>query len=122
MELCARAGLRFSVFDPFPDSSWLPFPMFAAARDPQVTNVAWDPCDDRTRVFDLTAHEIWTEKSDGVAPRWGQEAAPEHVAPSVDFKGGYGPVRSATPRISPLRLWPDGWPRQAAQNPIHTGH
>lgn len=53
MAACWRSGLRFSVLDPFPDSVWLPFPLFGPAHDPQVRNVVWDRRDERVRAFDL---------------------------------------------------------------------
>ena len=52
MLACWRAGMRFAVLNPFPDLMWLPFPIFANARRPRVTNVVWDRRDDAARGFD----------------------------------------------------------------------
>jgi hypothetical protein len=41
MLLCRRAGLAFAPLDPFPDTSWLPFPMFGRARH-GTQNVVWN--------------------------------------------------------------------------------
>jgi hypothetical protein len=72
VQLCADAGLRFGVLDPFPDATMLPFRLFGWVSAHAVENVVWDEADDRAiRVFDL-----WVQRPDegrrtmtcGVAP------------------------------------------------------
>lgn len=65
---CWRSGLRFSVFDPFPDTKWLPFPMFGQAFEPRVMNVVWDRRDEGIRVFDLGVATLQAER-DGIGDR-----------------------------------------------------
>ncbi len=66
---CHDAGLKFSVLDPFDDTSWLPFPLFSATRSPEVRNVVWDGRDDTAvRVFDLAVDEVVTDE-DGISQR-----------------------------------------------------
>lgn len=52
LQLCLDAGVGFSVWDPFGDTAFLPFPMFSAAGDQRIENVVWDRTDERVRVFD----------------------------------------------------------------------
>jgi hypothetical protein len=63
---CWRAGLRFSVLNPFPDIMWLPFPVFAPARSPRVTNVVWDRRDEAQCAFDVTIRPIGSEQGTGL--------------------------------------------------------
>jgi hypothetical protein len=58
--LCRRAGVEFSVIDPFEDTLFLPFRMFGRGDVRGSVNVVWDPRDDgRVRVFDY-----WFEERD----------------------------------------------------------
>lgn len=53
MLLCRRAGVEFAPLDPFPDTAWLPFPMFGHTRQ-GTENVVWDRREgDVVRAFDL---------------------------------------------------------------------
>ncbi|MEX0985717.1 MAG: hypothetical protein WD096_11815 [Actinomycetota bacterium] len=63
-----RSGLRFSVFDPFPDTVWLPFALFGPAQDPHAMNVVWDRRDDGIRAFDLGVTRLHAER-DGIGDR-----------------------------------------------------
>ena len=65
---CWRSGLRFSVMDPFPDTVWLPFPVFAHERRPVASNVVWARRDDRIRAFDL-AVDLLAPEHEGVRER-----------------------------------------------------
>ncbi len=54
MLLCMDAGLRFSTFDPFPDTAWQPFALFAPHMRGRFENVIWDPrTEGEVRVFDV---------------------------------------------------------------------
>jgi hypothetical protein len=66
MLACWRSGLRFAVLNPFPDLMWLPFPIFANARRPRVTNVVWDRRDEAVRAFDLALAATATEGDPGL--------------------------------------------------------
>lgn len=58
--LCRRAGVRFSVLDPFDDTTLLPFRLFGRGEARGFENVVWDPRDDgAVRVFDY-----WFEERD----------------------------------------------------------
>ena len=54
MLLCRRAGLEFAPLDPFPDTQWLPFPMFGHPRRGSE-NVVWD----RRQGADVHAFDFW---------------------------------------------------------------
>jgi hypothetical protein len=54
MLLCRRAGLEFAPLDPFPDSQWLPFPMFGHPRRGSE-NVVWR----RREGADVRAFDFW---------------------------------------------------------------
>jgi hypothetical protein len=56
--LCRRAGVRFSVLDPFDDTMFLPFRLFGRGDVRAAENVIWDGRDDGTvRVFDYRFEE-----------------------------------------------------------------
>jgi hypothetical protein len=57
MLLCRRAGLDFAPLDPFPNTAWLPFPMFGRTRS-GTENAVWD----RTRGADIRAFDLWYEE------------------------------------------------------------
>ena len=67
---CWRSGLRFSVLDPFPDTVWLPFPVFAPAVNPVATNVVWDRRDESVRAFDLSVDAVSAEREGLSDRRW----------------------------------------------------
>jgi len=67
---CWRSGLRFSVLDPFPDTSWLPFPLCGQALDPWVMNVVWDRRDEGIRAFDLGVVGLHAERPGIGDRRW----------------------------------------------------
>jgi hypothetical protein len=52
LQLCLDAGVGFSVFDPFGEIAFLPFPWFASTGEQRIENVVWDRADERVRVFD----------------------------------------------------------------------
>ena len=54
MLLCRRAGLEFAPLDLFPDTAWLPFPMFGHPRH-GTENVTWD----RSVREDVYAFDLW---------------------------------------------------------------
>jgi hypothetical protein len=61
MLLCWRAGLDFAPLDPFPDTTWVPHPLFSHARMGSE-NVVWDrEADDGLRVFDLWYEDVTDE-------------------------------------------------------------
>jgi hypothetical protein len=67
MLLCRRAGLEFAPLDPFPDTGWLPFPMFGHPRD-GTENLVWD----RRWGKDVRAFDFWyLDPTDerGIGPR-----------------------------------------------------
>lgn len=66
MLACWRSGLRFSVLNPFPDAMWLPFPLFAPARRPRISNVVWGRRDEGTRAFDLRVATTSAEEDPGL--------------------------------------------------------
>jgi hypothetical protein len=54
LQLCADAGLTCAVLDQFPDTTLLPFRLFAWGAAHGVENVVWNAAaDDGIRVFDL---------------------------------------------------------------------
>lgn len=57
MLLCRRAGLDFAPLDLFPDTTWLPFPMFGRPRH-GTENVVWE----RRRGTDIRAFDYWFEE------------------------------------------------------------
>jgi hypothetical protein len=64
MLLCMRAGLEFAPLDLFPDSTWVPHPLFAHPRM-GTENVVWnEEAGPGLRVFDL-----WYEDATDEAPR-----------------------------------------------------
>jgi hypothetical protein len=62
--LCSDAGIGFSVTDPFPDTTFLPFPLFGGGGW-RVDNVLWSGANERIRVFDYR-REV-TEERAGLA-------------------------------------------------------
>jgi len=56
MLLCQRAGLGFAPMDRFPDTAWLPFPMFGRANH-GTENVVWD----RERGPSIRVFDYWYE-------------------------------------------------------------
>jgi len=54
MLLCRRAGLEFAPLDLFPDTAWLPFPMFGHPRH-GTENLVWD----RRGGEEVRAFEFW---------------------------------------------------------------
>lgn len=76
MLICHRAGLDFAPLDPFPDSAWLPFPMFGVERH-GTENVVWDRRGGPgVRVFDL-----WYQEGDDRGPAGGRRRLTCAVAP-----------------------------------------
>ena len=69
MLLCQRAGLEFAPVDPFPGTTWLPFPMFGHERQ-GTENVVWD----RRIGPDVRVFDFWYEEQAGDPParvrRW----------------------------------------------------
>ena len=69
MLLCQRAGLEFAPVDPFPGTTWLPFPMFGHERQ-GTENVMWD----RRIGPDVRVFDFWYEEQAGDPParvrRW----------------------------------------------------
>lgn len=65
MLLCDRARVAFEAVDLHPDTAWLPFPMFGAARH-GTENVVWDRAEgDDVRAFDFWYLEETEEGSRG---------------------------------------------------------
>jgi hypothetical protein len=67
MLLCRRAGLDFAPVDPFPDTAWLPFPMFGRPKH-GTENVVWD----RRLGTEVRAFDYWYEEptdDQGIAAR-----------------------------------------------------
>ena len=65
MLLCDRAGLAFEPVDLHADTSWLPFPMFGAARH-GTENVVWDRGEGNgVRAFDVWYQEETDERTFG---------------------------------------------------------
>jgi hypothetical protein len=61
MQLCWRTGLDFAPLDPFPDTTWVPHPLFSHARMGSG-NVVWDrEANDGLRVFDLWYEDVTDE-------------------------------------------------------------
>ncbi|MEO8477875.1 MAG: hypothetical protein ABI572_12625 [Actinomycetota bacterium] len=61
MLLCTRASLEFSTFDPFSDTTWLPFRLFGRGTSRGTENVVWNDHDgDDARAFDY-----WLEERTG---------------------------------------------------------
>lgn len=54
MLLCRRVGLEFAPLDPFPDTQWLPFPMFGHSTRGSG-NVVWD----RRQGADVRVFDFW---------------------------------------------------------------
>jgi hypothetical protein len=57
LRLCWETGVRFAAWDPFPDTLYLPFRLFARGDVRGVDNVIWDPRDPGVRVFDFWFQE-----------------------------------------------------------------
>ncbi len=71
MLLCQRASLEFSTFDPFPDTSWLPFRLFGRGPSRGTENVVWNDDDgDDARAFDYWFEERRSEDSVPVTLRF----------------------------------------------------
>jgi hypothetical protein len=61
MLLCMRAGLDYAPVDPFPDTTWVPHPLFSHTRI-GTENVVWDrEANDGLRVFDLWYEDVGEE-------------------------------------------------------------
>jgi hypothetical protein len=52
MLLCRHAGLEFQPIDPFADTTWLPFRLFARGDARGTENAVWSDVIDGVRVFD----------------------------------------------------------------------
>lgn len=63
MLLCRRVGLEFAPLDPFPDTQWLPFPMFGH-RTRGSENVVWD----RRQGLDVRVFDFWYQDPGDDAP------------------------------------------------------
>ena len=76
MLLCRRAGLDFAPLDTFPETAWLPFPMFGLERH-GTENVVWDRREGTAvRVFDL-----WYREGDDRGPGGGRRRLTCAVVP-----------------------------------------
>lgn len=71
MVLCRQASLEFAPFDPFPDTSWLPFRLFGQGPPRGTENVVWNDADgDDARAFDFWFEERRREDSLPVRHRY----------------------------------------------------
>ena len=84
MMLCDRAGLMFEPLDLQPDTAWLPFPMFGAARH-GIENVVWD----RNEGHDVRAFDFWYQDESDERPLGDRR----HLTCAVV------PLRSSCPRL-----------------------
>lgn len=81
MLLCRRAGLDFAPVDPFPDTAWLPFPMFGRRRL-GTANAVWE----HRRGPAIRAFDLWYEgpgEEQAIAPRRWLTCAVVPLAASV---------------------------------------
>jgi hypothetical protein len=86
-----RAGVRFSVLNPFPDAMWLPFPLFAPARNPRITNVVWERRDPAIRAFDLRVELVPAADTSGLT-----------IATHADLSCASVALPSSCPRLTVL--------------------
>ncbi len=76
MLLSRRAGLDFSPLDPFPDTAWLPFPVFGYERK-GTENVVWD----RRRGADVRVFDLWYQEPGDERPVGGRRRLTCAVVP-----------------------------------------
>lgn len=109
MMACWRSGIRFSVLNPFPDVMWLPFPLFAPARRPRISNVIWDRGGE-VRAFDLKVAAAAT--ADDTAPSLGD---------TLDMTCAVATAAFSVPRLAVIardHADPSGLPLHGTEVPL----
>ena len=87
LSLCRKAGVAFSVLDPFDDTVFLPFRLFGRGDIHGFENVVWDPRDDDgVRAFDY----------------WFEERNQQGIGVKQDFTCAIVPLPFGVPAVAVL--------------------